>query len=39
LSGQLRFQQCSETVCEAPQTIPFELPLTIEQFMDAERKK
>jgi hypothetical protein len=39
LSGQLRFQQCSETVCEAPQTIPFELPLTIEVFMDAERKK
>jgi len=39
LSGQLRFQQCSDTVCEAPQTIPFELPLTIEVFMDAERKK
>jgi hypothetical protein len=39
LSGQLRFQQCSDTVCEAPQSIPFELPLTIEVFMDAERKK
>ncbi len=39
LSGQLRFQQCSDTICEPPQTIPFELPLTIEKFMDAERKK
>jgi AhpC/TSA family/Disulphide bond corrector protein DsbC len=39
LSGQLRFQQCSDTVCEAPQTITFELPLTIVPFMDAERKK
>jgi hypothetical protein len=38
LSGQLRFQQCSDTMCEAPETIPFELPLTIEVFMDAERK-
>jgi hypothetical protein len=38
LSGQLRFQQCSDTMCEAPETIPFELPLTIEEFMDAERK-
>ena len=37
LSGQLRFQQCTDTVCEAPQTIPFELPLTIEVFMDADR--
>ncbi|HTW66670.1 MAG TPA: protein-disulfide reductase DsbD domain-containing protein [Bryobacteraceae bacterium] len=33
LSGQLRFQQCSDTVCEAPEAIRFELPLTIEQFM------
>jgi hypothetical protein len=39
LSGRLRFQQCSDTVCEPQQTIPFELPLTIEVFMDAERKK
>jgi hypothetical protein len=39
LSGRLRFQQCSDTACEPPQTIAFELPLTIEQFMDAERKK
>jgi AhpC/TSA family/Thiol:disulfide interchange protein DsbD, N-terminal len=33
LAGQLRFQECSDTVCEAPEAIPFELPLTIEQFM------
>jgi hypothetical protein len=33
LSGQLHFQQCSDTVCEAPQTIAFELPLIIEPFM------
>ena len=33
LSGQVRFQQCSETVCEPPETIPFELPLTLEPFM------
>jgi hypothetical protein len=39
LSGQLRIQQCSDTICEAPETIPFELPLTIEVFMDAEPKK
>ena len=38
LSGQLRFQQCSDTMCEAPETIPLELPLTIEVLMDAERK-
>jgi len=37
LSGQLRFQQCSDTICEAPETTPFELPLTIEVFMDADR--
>jgi hypothetical protein len=33
LSGRVRFQQCSDTVCEAPQTVLFELPLTIEPFM------
>jgi hypothetical protein len=38
LAGQFRFQQCTDTVCEPPQTIAFELPLTIEVFMDAERK-
>jgi hypothetical protein len=35
LSGQLRFQQCTETVCEPPETIPFRLPLTLEVFIDA----
>ena len=38
LSGHLRFQQCSDTVCEAPQTVAFELPLTIGVFVDADRK-
>ena len=30
--GQLRFQRCTDAVCEAPETISFELPLTIEPF-------
>jgi hypothetical protein len=39
LRGQLRFQQCGDSVCEPPETIPFELPLTVEVFVDAEPKK
>jgi hypothetical protein len=39
LSGQLRCQQCTDTLCEPPQTIAFQLPLTIEVFMDAEPKR
>jgi hypothetical protein len=39
LSGQLHFQQCSDTVCEAPQTILFELPLIVEPFMFPTPKK
>jgi len=39
LSGKLRFQQCSDTVCEAPETVPFELPLTIEPFVVPTSKK
>jgi hypothetical protein len=39
LSGHLSLQQCSDTACEAPETISFELPLTLEPFMVAERKK
>jgi hypothetical protein len=39
LSGTLSFQQCSDMVCEPPQSISFALPLTIEVFIDAERKK
>ena len=30
LSGRLQFQLCSDTVCEAPRVVPFELPLIIE---------
>jgi len=32
LSGQVDFQQCSDTACDPPQRVPFELPLTIEPF-------
>ncbi len=39
LSGQLRFQQCSDTVCDPPETVPFELPLTLQPFMDAPARK
>jgi hypothetical protein len=39
LSGRLRFQQCSDTVCEPPETIPFELPLSIETFMIPPSRK
>ena len=39
LRGRLELQQCSDTVCEPPQAIPFELPLTLEPFMVAERKE
>jgi hypothetical protein len=37
LQGRLAFQQCSDTVCELPETISFELALTLETFMVAER--
>jgi AhpC/TSA family/Disulphide bond corrector protein DsbC len=37
LSGHVRFQQCSDTACEPPTTLPFELPLTLEPFMVASR--
>ena len=30
IKGELRFQACSNDVCEAPQAIPFELPLHLE---------
>ncbi len=39
LSGQIRFQQCSDRVCEAPQTLAFQLPLTIEPFMIPASRK
>jgi len=39
LRGQIRFQQCSDTVCEPPETIAFELPLTLQPFMVAPQRK
>lgn len=39
LSGQVRYQQCSDTVCEAPETLPFELPLTLDPFVVARPHK
>jgi len=39
LAGHVQFQQCSDAICEEPQTAPFELPLTLEPFMVATRKK
>jgi hypothetical protein len=39
LQGRLEFQPCSETVCEHPQTLPFELALTLEPFLISERDK
>lgn len=35
LSGKACFQQCSETVCEPPEAIPFELGVTLEKFVVA----
>ena len=35
LSGKVRFQQCSANICEPPETLPFELSLTLEPFMVA----
>jgi hypothetical protein len=39
LSGQLRFQECSASLCGAPERIPFELPLTIGPFLVATPAK
>jgi hypothetical protein len=39
LSGRVSFQQCSDTVCEPPEAIAFELPLTLEPFIVAIRSK
>lgn len=39
LPGRLRFQPCSQTVCEPPQTIPFSLPLTLHRFVITERDR
>jgi AhpC/TSA family/Disulphide bond corrector protein DsbC len=37
LAGRLAFQQCSDTVCEPPETIPFDLPLTLDTFLMSEQ--
>jgi hypothetical protein len=39
LSGHVRYQQCSDTVCEAPETLQFELPLTLDPFVVARPHK
>jgi hypothetical protein len=39
VEGTFRFQACSDEVCEMPQTIRFELPLTIEAGIPAAPKK
>ena len=39
LQGRLAFQQCSNTVCEPPETKSFELALTLNPFMVSERDK
>jgi len=39
LPGRVEFQQCSDTVCEPPETMPFELTLTLEPFMISEPDK
>ena len=39
LPGRLQYQQCSDTVCEPPETKSFELALTLEPFMVSERDK
>jgi hypothetical protein len=35
LSGNVRFQLCSDTVCEPPESIPFEVALTLQPFVVA----
>ncbi len=39
LPGRLAFQQCSDTVCEPPETKSFELALTLQPFMVSEQDK
>jgi hypothetical protein len=39
LKGRLAFQQCGETVCEPPQTIPFELAVQVEPFVISDRER
>jgi hypothetical protein len=37
LKGRLDVQQCSDTVCEPPLSIPFEIPVKLEPFAVTER--
>ena len=39
LAGHVRFQQCSDAICEPPESLPFELPLTLEPFLVAPQRK
>jgi Disulphide bond corrector protein DsbC len=39
LPGSLVFQICSDTVCEPPQVLPFELALTLEPFLISDRDR
>ena len=39
IEGILRFQACSDQICEAPQTVKFQLPLTIEKGIPAPPRK
>jgi hypothetical protein len=39
IEGTLRFQACSDEVCEAPETISFKLPLTVEAGVPPAPKK
>lgn len=36
LAGEVRFQQCSDTVCEAPERMRFELTVTLGKFVTAD---
>jgi hypothetical protein len=39
LAGHVEFQQCSDTTCEPPQNLAFQLPLTLEPFMNVPERK
>ena len=39
IGGTLRFQACSDDICETPQAIKFELPLTVEAGIPPAPKK
>lgn len=39
LPGRLGFQMCSDSVCEPPQVLPFELALTLQPFLISDRDK